>query len=155
MRERFPVRYPNGWLVWEPGDWTGPAKGEDISVAQTRLPPTRVPDRPPRGDALCFELRQVEGAPLKLGRAESNDIILNDMTVSREHLRLALEQGRWVASPGPDAKATLLGGQPLPTGATQPLKPGDVLKVGGLTLSFYDREKFIARVRGLAETLSS
>lgn len=149
-KERFGQRYPHGWLVWEPGEWVGPARGEDISVAETRLPTNRPPDRPPKGDALCFELRAAEGAPLRLGRAEGNDIILNDMTVSREHLRLSVEGGRWVLSPGTEAKATMVSGSPLAPGASRPLKPGDVIKVGGLTLSFYDSERFIERVRSQA-----
>lgn len=152
-RERFGQRYPHGWLVWEPGEWVGPARGEDISVAQTRLPSPRTPDRPLQGDALCFELRGSDGAPLRLGRAEGNDIVLNDMTVSREHLQLALQNGHWVLSPGADAKTTTVSGSLLPPGGSRPLRPGDVIKVGGLTLSFYDSERFIERLRTHAQTL--
>lgn len=153
-KERFGQRYPHGWLVWEPGEWVGPARGEDISVAETRLPSNRTPDRPPQGDALCFELRGAEGALLRLGRADTNDIILNDMTVSREHLRLSVEQGRWVLTPGSEAKATTVSGNPLPPGTSRPLESGDVIKVGGLTLSFYDSKRFIERVQRQAESLA-
>ncbi|MEW5740533.1 MAG: FHA domain-containing protein [Myxococcota bacterium] len=148
--EKFATRYPHQWLVWEPGEWTGPAKGEDVSMATTRLPSHRPPDRPPMGDALCFELKPVEGLSLKLGRADTNDIILNDMTVSREHLRLTFTQGRWYATPGPEAKLTSVAGQTLGPGGRESLRNGDSLKLGGITLTFLESATFMARVKANA-----
>lgn len=151
--DKFGARYPHGWLVWEPGEWVGPGRGEDVSRAETRLPSNKTPDRPLAGDALCFELRATDGATLKLGRSEENDLVVNDMTVSREHLRLTLVRGNWIVTPGVEAKATVIGDASVAPGMSRSLKSGDTLKLGGISMSFYESVPFAARVKSLAETM--
>ena len=84
-QEAFLTRYPACWLVWEPGEWSVPVHGVDVSVAETKLPNAAARElRPLGGDALCFSLKAPEGTQLKLGRSADNEIVVSDMTVSAE-----------------------------------------------------------------------
>jgi pSer/pThr/pTyr-binding forkhead associated (FHA) protein len=104
--------------------------------------------RPEGGDALCFQLAL--GAPLKVGRAPGCDVLINDATVSREHLWLEPIAGseNWTVRAQPGANASLLNGQPLPPGEARPLRPGNTLRLGDVTLTYLDTP-------GLAERLDA
>src|SRR6266498_1917201 len=98
LKDQFPTKHPGSWLVWEPGNWHAPAIA--ASVAKT-LGPQERPTTPAKGDALCFQLSSLGNKQsLKAGRDPGSDLVLNDATVSREHL-LLLYEGRnvWSAQP--------------------------------------------------------
>jgi hypothetical protein len=151
LQDRFIERYPSCWLVWEPSNWKPPSSTAEADGGKTQLP-THMGDQRPKGtDALCFQLHPPRGAPtadLTVGRANDSDIVVNDMTVSRVHLKLHLEQGRWTAEAvsGPDT-ATEVDHVKLTPGAKSPLPSGSAVVVGGVTLTFYDAESFAKRVR--------
>lgn len=150
VKERFASMYPNAWLVWEPGTWRAPpASGGGVETISPTMPG---PDKPGEGDALCFELKLPKGKTwLLVGRAESNDLVINDATVSREHLILMPEQGQlWLAQAGPLAKDTVLWGKPLEPGASVRLTPGAQMRVGNVVLTYYDTTSFVDRVRAAA-----
>src|SRR5687768_3672122 len=85
---RFITSHPHQWLVWEPGVWQPAPRGQDALMTRVASPehPVTPGFRPSTGDALCFEL--AERRALKIGRAHSCDVQINDATVSREHLLL-------------------------------------------------------------------
>lgn len=146
-KDSFLTRYPNAWLVWEPGEWSVPGSGVDVSVAETRLPSGAVREqRPLGGDALCFALKVPEGATVKVGRAAENGIVVSDMTVSRLHARLEFKGGTWSLVPMSDTKKTTLGGQELSREVPVPLKSGQVVELGGVKVTFYDAPAFKGRV---------
>src|SRR5688500_14207309 len=80
------AKHVTDWLIWEPGAWKVPHVGANMASTQIAAP--QLPNRPPQGDCLCFELKPAAAVKLKIGRAPENDIVLNDATVSREHLLL-------------------------------------------------------------------
>jgi pSer/pThr/pTyr-binding forkhead associated (FHA) protein len=89
---------------------------------------------PLRGDAI--QSWEFDAAPLiRIGRAATNDVVLNDARVSRVHGELSHGESGWSVTPlGRNGIA--IGGQAI-TGAT-PLGPGAVLRfaAGGPYLEF-------------------
>lgn len=139
----FLLRYPNSWLVWEPGGWAVPELDEQLSVAQTRLAEA-TPRSSQNGDALCIALKAPPATPIRLGRAVDNEIVIADPTVSRFHARLELNDSAWSVSPVSDP--ALVGEDVVSPGSSKLLKPGEAIELGGVRLAFYDSRSFKARV---------
>ena len=88
---------------------------------------------------------------LTLGRASSNDFVVNDATVSREHLKLIpSENDGWLVEVCSQASPVELNGNVLPLGAPTRLLPNAELKLGEIRITFHDVEGFTSRVEGLA-----
>jgi hypothetical protein len=162
-RAEFAARYPHAWLVWEPGHWTSPPYDESTVVPKpSREQPLDVSAEMKRGSALCFELKPLAPPrPIRVGRAPGNDLVINDGTVSREHLALspAAITGHWVASLLPQAKSTRVRGAPFLAGEVA-LQDGDALGLGELQLTYYDPAGFVRRLevevrRQLGQTSAS
>ena len=141
---RFAARYPRPWLVWEPGVWK--LQPQNPSALETRLPQKRSTATPGEGDALCFELVAKPGARLKVGRAETNDIVITDLTVSRDHCVIRLDGTRWVVTASPDVKSLMVAGLPQVPGGEASLFPGDGMQLGDVRLTYYDAPTFERRV---------
>ena len=145
-------RYPNDWLVWEPGAWRVPQQPK-TGVASTQLSIPE-PGRPQTGDCLCFELKPATTAKLKIGRDPLNDIVLNDATVSREHLVLERTKDQWLVQGLPSSKATLVKGKAAVPGVPVPVAPGDQLTIGGVTLTYLTSVGLLSRLKAEATRLS-
>lgn len=145
-QDAFLTRYPNHWLVWEPGEWSVPVSGVDVSIAETRLPSGGAELRPLGGDALCFALKVAEGAPLKVGRAADNELVVSDMTASRLHASLELKAGAWSLTPLSETKKTTVDGKAVGTGKPIALRTGMVIELGDVKVTFYDAAAFKNRV---------
>ncbi len=157
LKDRFRARYPHPWLVWEAGAWNVP-ETERQNVAATQLPAPDLRDCLPAGDALCFELVSLGGAQhaLPLGRASHNALVINDATVSREHLALHCEpSGQWSVEALPQTSPVKLDGVVLPPHQRTPLMPGARLELGDVRLTFHDADGFFARLGRLAATLTA
>ena len=139
------------WLVWEPGAWKVPQLQGGVASTQIAL---AQPDRPQKGDCLCFELKPVVGVKLKVGRAPENDIVLNDATVSREHLLIERLKDQWVAHALASSKATLVKGKAASPGTAVPLASGDTLTVGGVVLSYLTASALVLRLKNEAARLT-
>jgi hypothetical protein len=148
----FRERYPNGWLIWESGAWNLPEIGEEMG--RTRLPARDMADCLPESDVLCFELAPVD-RELLLGRSTENDIVINDATVSRAHLRLGVDDGRWWVQACPDSAESLLNGTPLDADQRTTLADGEQVQVGDVTLTYLDVDSFISRVETQAQRLAA
>lgn len=151
----FLKRHPHAWLVWEPGNWDSPRSPGESDAGATRVPDPLRPSAPEAGDALCFELLikgQQEGA-LKVGRSSECQIVLNDMTISREQFQLRLAQGSW-SLVGTSGAKTLVSGAPA---GEQPVKLDKEarLKAGGLRLTFYQPPAFLDRLKELTPAQGS
>lgn len=154
LKEDFRKRYPHPWLVWEAGAWDVSGAGEQ-NVGRTVPPVDDLQDCLPTGDVMAFELEVSENSKaLTLGRSAQNDIVINDTTVSREHLVLtASSPDAWtVETKGPEQQLSV-SGRNVVHGTSVPLRPGDVLKVGGVLLTLYDPDSFDRRLRSEAEKL--
>ena len=136
----FRAKFPGAWLVWEPGAWHSPSP-----TAHTTLKIDASATEPKQGDALCISLgAATDGRTLNVGREPENDVLLSDGTVSRHHLVLTAHGGGWRVRTAPQRAATLAG-SPLPEQDVQ-LLPGQVLQLGGVTLSFHDGESLLRRL---------
>lgn len=148
----FRERYPHGWLVWEAGEWNVPDVGEELGT--TRLPLSDVADCLPQSDVLCFEVAPPPpGTVLKVGRGAENDVVINDATVSREHLEVGFDGERCWARPLAEASETSVNGVPMDRIHKTPLITGVRLVVGGVALTYHSPDSFGARVMAHAEKL--
>jgi hypothetical protein len=157
LKDRFRARYPHPWLVWEAGAWNVP-ETERQNVAATQLPAPDLRDCLPAGDALCFELVALGEAQttMPLGRASHNALVINDATVSRDHLALhCTPSGQWAVEALPQATPVKLDGVPLPPNQLTPLVAGARLELGDVRLTFHDSEGFFTRLGRLAATLTA
>ena len=153
LKAGFRERYPHGWLVWEVGAWNVPEVGEEL--AATRVPVQEVSDcLPSSDDVLCFELAPSDG-PLGMGRAPENRIMVNDATVSREHLKLYPEaDGGWSVELVEGAAESSAGGESLLPGVRRPWRDQESLQIGDVRLTYHASESFLARVQAHAESLA-
>jgi RsiW-degrading membrane proteinase PrsW (M82 family) len=69
-----------------------------------------------------------------IGRALSNEIILMDPTVSREHARLVLDAQGWHVFNLTMNNVVRVNGHPVPSGASLPIRPQDYLVLGSTML---------------------
>ncbi|GHO45289.1 PrsW family glutamic-type intramembrane protease [Ktedonospora formicarum] len=69
-----------------------------------------------------------------IGRALSNDILLMDPSVSREHARLIVDKQGWRVCNLTLRNMVRVNGQPVPAGESCPLQPQDFLVLGNTTL---------------------
>src|SRR5581483_5352753 len=69
-----------------------------------------------------------------IGRALNNDIILLDLTVSREHARLLLDQNGWRIINLTEQNIVRVNGRPIPGGGSLPVRPQDILVLGSTML---------------------
>jgi hypothetical protein len=156
LKDNFRKRYPHAWLVWEQGAWDVSGAGEQ-NLGMTMPPVEDLQDCLPVGDLLAFELAVSEvPQTLKLGRSAQNDIIVNDSTVSREHLLLTCSSPEsWTTEVSGPSQQLSISNKAIPYGTRAPVRQGDVLKVGEVLLTFYDAGSFEHRIRSEAEKLLS
>jgi len=136
------------WLVWEPGVWKPPAKsGETVTVV--RLPtPT-----PSAGEALALALtpRTPGSAQVTLGRASTNDVEINDATLSQTHLMfMERSPGLWTVRDAGSKNGSWLDGFPLAPGKPHPLVSGARLQVAQVCITFYDPAGLFVRLASWA-----
>ncbi|MDX2009417.1 MAG: FHA domain-containing protein [Myxococcaceae bacterium] len=134
LNEGFSQRYGHDWLVWEPGPWKPARSVLESNLEKTILPNTKPLERPVGEDAICFELKLPKGATsLKVGRATTNDLVINDLTASREQFSLQWTREGWFVV-APRGLLTL-DGAPV-EGSSGPLRSGALLTLGDVRLSF-------------------
>lgn len=73
-----------------------------------------------------------------LGRVESNDVIIDDASVSRFHAWLQFDERAktWMLCDAQSKNGTWLDGDTVGTGARVPLHDGAVIKLGQASLRF-------------------
>jgi RsiW-degrading membrane proteinase PrsW (M82 family) len=69
-----------------------------------------------------------------IGRALNNDVILLDLTVSREHARLLLDHAGWRIINLTDQNVVRVNGRPVPAGSSMSVRPQDILVLGSTML---------------------
>lgn len=138
LRER-----PQEWLVWEAGPWRPPSprRAETISPAQARTSLAA-------GEPVAVALEPPEGSRVvRLGRGADNDIVIDEATVSRSHLALALTGAHWQVRDVGSSNGTRVGGVRIWSDPV-PLRPGAVIEAGAARLTFYDAPALFLRLRG-------
>jgi pSer/pThr/pTyr-binding forkhead associated (FHA) protein len=76
------------------------------------------------------------GQGLTIGRADENDVVLDDATVSRHHARLVESGDRWFVEDRGSFNGTLLNGVRVQPGTRLPLRHGDRLTFGSQAVVF-------------------
>ena len=101
------------------------------------------PHLPADDDALCFELKRVAGSSLSAGRGSENELVLNDLTISREQFVLQLTGKSWQVRAR--TSAVSVDGEPLGSEGLS-LRSGAVISAGNARLTFYSPEGFPLRL---------
>lgn len=138
---QFFDRYRSAWLVWEPGP-RRPSRSLHGNTEATLLPTSQTP-KPMVSDAICFELKQTPDARVTVGRSSDNELVLNDLTVSREQFVLEFVNRVWrVRSLGTPLHVEDVAVQA--EGVV--LKSGSVISAGDVRMTFYSPEGFPTRL---------
>jgi hypothetical protein len=149
------ARYPQPFLVWEPGSRVEAAPTPIPVITVVPLEANR-PKGPLEGDPLCFPLAlQPPATRLQVGRSLDNDLILDDLTISRVHFFLSTRGGgEWVLWVHPDAHAsTLVRRMSVQAGEEISLVDRCTISAGGIHLTFYAPGRLIPRILDKAEHL--
>ncbi len=152
----FTRQFPNHWLVWEPGPWRPTATREAANQRPTLPPDAAPPPRPTGEDAVCYPLPTEPGRLVSVGRSTTNDVVVNDLTVSRHQLTLeSVEEGwrvvllatRSQEPPGGlGAWSGKLNGKTMTHGDWYVLRSGDAITVGQAGLTYFRPEEFVRRL---------
>ena len=88
-----------------------------------------------------FPMAKKPGAPfsdmITVGRTANNDVVLNDVTVSRFHAYFKGSNGSWIVCDSGSKNGTLLDGEPLDPRKETKLSPGSQVKFGEVEGVFY------------------
>lgn len=148
LNDGFVERYPGHWLVWEPGPWQPPRSTLQSNLEST-MAPRRPENRPFGDDAICFQLKPPkDGGFIRVGRATSNDVVINDLTASREQFSLRFEKGRWFLV-SPQGQLTVDG---KPVGELAELKSGARVVLGDVELRVLSAQDMATRAAGFRPT---
>ena len=78
----------------------------------------------------------IESASLMVGRADTSDLLLDDVSVSRRHARLTIENGRLLVEDLGSSSGTFIDGHPIPPRTPSLVDPGQELRFGGIIALF-------------------
>lgn len=110
--------------------------------------------RPLGGDALVMEVRKVVGAAnpfvfgVTVGRVDTNDIVIDDGSVSRFHAYLQLDAklGRWVVVDAESKNGTWVAGKKVGPQERTPVADTARLRFGFVEVTFLEPRTFISRL---------
>lgn len=112
---------------------------EEVTSRQTALQKisrTIDPEALPQDACLIIKDREpyhLNKAIIKIGRRSTNDIVLDDPMVSRDHIQLRADNGRFFLFDLGSTGGTKVNNYPA---HNQALKPGDVIQIGKTTLIY-------------------
>jgi small-conductance mechanosensitive channel len=127
-RERIEIPYPTQKLEIVRPPRPRP-EAEDDGTAGPRPARLYVAEGPERGRLLALD----GAGPATVGRSRSCSLPLTDPNTSKEHLRLAWEDGAWVMTDLGSSKGTRVNGRPAERAV---LRPFDRIAVGDTTIVF-------------------
>jgi hypothetical protein len=162
-QDRFAATYPFLFLLGT-NVLTRPARG-----SQTTLPVlpdfetlTRRPSLLPKAHesmVQVFAVKKIHSTftdMITLGRSSNNDIVVSDTQVSKFHAYFRALSGEMHLFDGGSANGTFVGRMRLePKGDGVPVRPGDLLRFGGLYLELLDAAACHERLNQLASVLDS
>ncbi|HEY6098704.1 MAG TPA: FHA domain-containing protein [Anaeromyxobacter sp.] len=140
--DEFEREMPGPWLVWEAGPWRPPSARRDtlVSGPNTRLLAS--------GESLAIQLAARNGGDdVTLGRDATNDLVVDDATLSRIHLVFRRDAPeRWTLRDAGSRNGTKVDGAPT-RGVSVPVGPGTIIEAGAVRLTFYDVAGLYLRLR--------
>jgi hypothetical protein len=75
---------------------------------------------------------------IRIGRDAANDLVLPSKSISREHALITRVNRRWFVEDRGSYNGTLLNGTRIPPGSLLPLRHGDRVSIGPLTMIYAD-----------------
>ena len=113
--------------------------------------------RPLDGQTLVFEVKKGNhklntfSFGVTIGRVDSNDIAIEDGSVSRFHAYLQETQSGWVVCDAESKNGTFLRDKKLLPNLKTPIDDGALIKVGDIPLQFLLPQSFLKRVQLLSK----
>jgi len=143
-KEGFRSKILNPVLIWKapPTD----ASGETWQGTHSGVGPAR----PHEGEALVFDVakdprkQNAFAMGVTIGRVDSNDVQLDDASVSRFHAWLQQDARGWVLCDAESKNGTFLDGKRLTAKQKVPIKDKSKLKFGEVEVTFFGVEALIA-----------
>ncbi len=137
----FVAGEPHDWIVWEAGPWRPPSRGHETVLARPGMP------RLESGESLAIALQGRVDGSVTLGRAAENDLVIDDATLSRTHMRFErAPDGGWTVRDVGSSNGTRVDGAPAaPEGS--PLRSGSRIEAGAVRLTFHDGRGLFLRLR--------
>lgn len=129
-----------------------PAKG--AKTTEARRQPTVVKGTPRlvgRGDPIAGQIFQLKPDKTTVGRSSSNDIVINDGTISARHAQIVQENGTWRVINLISTNGTSVNGQ---TNIVSYLAPGDVVSFGRVEAVFEAQSERASSAAGGASNVS-
>jgi pSer/pThr/pTyr-binding forkhead associated (FHA) protein len=131
-----------------------PPAGPAANVPQA-APPAPAPAPAPalanflvRGGALKGQRLQVKTPIANIGRADYNDLVIPDPSVSTTHAKLQRREGVWVVVDLESTNGTFVDGEPVKQGGEAPLVPGAMVRFGDVQLVFEPTDEALAVAQG-------
>lgn len=147
LAHRVPV------LIWEAGGSQGAPTVEPFMGTRAGLSARR----PTAGDPLVLEVKKGHSKAnafalgITVGRAETNDIPIDDESVSRFHAWLADDGKGWKLVDAESKNGTWIGAMKLDAKKPEPVRDGTRLKFGDIELTFYTPDAFFAFLMQMAK----
>ncbi len=143
--QAFERAHPGPWLVWEAGPWRPPpADRSTLADSGGRG------GRTSSGDALALQVAPRPGRArfegVRLGRGPDNDLVVDDGTLSRAHLLLRVDAGRWTVEDLRSSNGTRVDGVAVDGKAVR-IESGSRIEAGTVRLTFYDAKGLYLRLR--------
>lgn len=107
--------------------------GVQSNTAMPHTPSAEFRLRVVQGGSIGAEFA-LTGPSIRIGRGDSNDIILNDTNCSRNHAELVLQRGGYVVRDLGSRNGVYVNGERIQQSA---LKEGDTIQVGGTGFQYY------------------
>jgi hypothetical protein len=115
-------------------------------------------DGPARGIEV-YPLAKKPGAPfadmITVGRTANNDVVVNDITVSRFHAFFRQRGAVWSVCDAGSKNGTSLDGTVLEARKERPIQSGQQLRVGDIELVFHNADDLFDILSGSVRPLSS
>lgn len=135
---------------------TGPARDAEEVWSRTRA--QSVGGHVIGDDPRLFFVEKRAGVPnafpmgVTVGRIETNDIAIEDPSLSRFHAWLAFDarKKQWVLHDADSKNGTMVDGVELTPGGSQALESGQVIRLGSVVLRFLLPEALVERLELLA-----
>lgn len=93
------------------------------------------------GNLRVYPLAKKQGAPfadmITIGRTGNNDVVIDDVTVSRFHAFLRQRGSTWYVCDSGSKNGTKLEGEKLTPRKERPIHSGQVVRLGDVDLTFY------------------
>jgi len=140
--EEFRKRFPDAWLLWEPGEWQPPRDATEPAKGGDPLTPVAA------GEPLAFALEPKTGAEIDLGRGAECALRVFDGTLSSRHLALRQDASGWAVRDVGSKNGSSLGEQKLQPQQWVALASGAKLIAGHVHLTFYLGPELLARLSG-------